>query len=518
MTAAEALREGHERLCFARAFPRSAAELRRALRELAAFERRIAAEKARLDNSGIAGTLVRYPFNYDIARWLCAKYGPAVTIDWTSYKKRAWDEVAALLSLVVAPAENEGLDAEHVPSWDWVALAKAGSGLTDLQWLLAILQRHAFDEAVARHLYESLSLSLVWDLSSCRDAVTHARLPVRRVFFHGREPLLGRPADFAADVRQPVGRVELLEPARADRWIDAARAALSQREREFHVIVHANREETYRFEAGRGLEVFVFGSRPALRLTLEANYGALLVKNGVPIGYGYAALLLERADIGINVFPTYRAGESAFAFTRFAALFHHHFGSRVLVMRRHQVGYQNTEGLESGSFWFYYKLGFRPAHPRVLRLAEAEAERLAREGGTARTGLALMRRLARSDMVVGLDGTPPDAHREIDIARIGLDVTRLIERRFAGDRARAARELDHELSRVLAEPRLARGPGSRLSPIAALVPDLAAWGTQDKRALAAALLAKEGRGEARYVRAMLRGRRFARFLEGYRRS
>ena len=71
---------------------------------------------------------------------------------------------------------------------------------------------------------------------------------------------------------------------------------------------------------------------PGARLTLEADYGALLVKNGVPVGYGYAALLFDRADLGINVFPTYRAGESAFAFARFAALLRRHFGARTLLV------------------------------------------------------------------------------------------------------------------------------------------------------------------------------------------
>src|SRR4029077_3337178 len=127
---------------------------------------------------------------------------------------------------------------------------------------------------------ELLELPLVWDLAGCRDAVTYARLAVRRIFYH-RELLHGRPANFAAEVRRPVPALERLTGAGAERIIDAARAALSQREREFHVIVHANREETYRFDAGRGLEIYVFGLDARLRLTLEADFGALLVKNGV---------------------------------------------------------------------------------------------------------------------------------------------------------------------------------------------------------------------------------------------
>lgn len=508
---AQELRERHERLCFARAFPRSAAELRRAERELAGFERRVRGVREELDNSGIAGTMCRYPYSHAMATWLARRYGRAVTVDWKEYKRRPWDDVAALLSLVVAEAESEGLDDEDSGSWDWVARARGRGRTSDLQWLLERLRVEGLPPALERHLYESLALPLAWDLSDCPDAVTHARLPVRSVFYHPG-PLLGRPADFLAEVSGPASDLELLPPRRADRAIDAARAALSQREREFHVIVHANRDETYRFEAGRGLEIYLFGLVKPLRLTLEADYGALLVKNGVPVGYGYAALLFDRADLGINVFPTYRAGESPFAFARFAALLRRHFGARTLLTRRTQVGHQNPEGIEAGSFWFYYKLGFRPVDPRVRRLAETEAARLAVARGE-RTSPPMLRRLARSDLVLSLDGAPPEACREIDLPSVSLAVTRLVERRFGGDRGRALAVLGREAARALGEPRLAAEPVPRMVPITALVGDLRRWSPEDRRLLAAAVLAKEGRREKAYVRAALRAGRLSRVLE-----
>ncbi|MFI5312117.1 MAG: hypothetical protein ACHQQ3_12835, partial [Gemmatimonadales bacterium] len=337
-TRAERLAALHERLCFARAFPRSATDLRRALRGLARFERLARPVRDELEDTGIAGTVTRYPFNYRMAQWLVERYGKAISIDWRAYKRHEWDDLAAALSLAVAWAENEGLDDDDVPSWDWIAWAKRGDRRSDLAWLIAMLQGRGLEPEVERHIYESLDLPLIWDLAGCRDAVTNARLPVRRVFYT-RALLQGRPANFAGDVRARVSGLELLRPRRADRIIDAARAALSQREREFHVIVHANREETYRFDAGRGLEIYVFGLDRRLRLTLESDFGALLVRNGVPIGYGLAVLLFDRADIAINVFETYREGESPYIFSRFAALFHHHFGAQKLVMRRYQVGW-----------------------------------------------------------------------------------------------------------------------------------------------------------------------------------
>ena len=506
---AESLQERHERLCFARAFPRSAVELRRTLRALSRFERLAHPVQDELENTGIAGTRYRYPFNHRMSRWLAETYGRAVTIDWPAYKRHEWDEIAAMLSLTVAWAENEGLDDDDVPSWDWVAWARRGDRRSDLQWLLDALHERGFEPELERHLFESLSLPLVWDLAGCPDAVTNARLPVDRVFYH-RELRRERPADFAAEVRRGAGRLEPLRPSRADRVIRAARAALSQREREFHVIVHANRDETYRYDAGRGLEIYVFGLVKPLRLTLEADYGAVLIKNGVPIGYGYAALLFDRADIAINIFPTYRAGESPHVFVQFAALFHHHFGSQKLIMRRYQLGWQNPEGIEAGSFWFYHKLGFRSTDARVRRLADAEAARLARRSG-ARSGPEMLRRLARSDLVLCLDGTPVERFRDIEVKGAGLAVTRVIERRFGGDRRRAVRAMTARVARALGVPRLL-GADARLVPVAALIPDLHRWSGTDRRRLAAALLAKEGRKEGPYVLAMLRAGRFRDFL------
>ena len=509
LTRAEQLQERHEALCFDRAFPRNAAQLRRTLKELAGFERRLGKAREELENTGIAGTLYRYPFNYRMARWLAARYGNGVTIDWKEYKRHEWDELAGVLGLTVVWAENDGLDDDNIGSWDWVAMAKKGSRQSDLAWLLGMIERQHFDPQVAQFLYESLLLPLVWDLSGSPDAVTNARLPVRRVFYH-KEIIRSRPVDFAAAVRAADGSFERVAPRTADRLIDAARAALSQREREFHVIVHANRDETYRYDAGRGLEIIVFGLVQPLRLTLEADYGALLLKNGVPIGYGYAALVFDRADLAINIFPTYRAGESPYVFTQFAGLFYRYFGSRQLVMRRYQLGWQNPEGIEAGSFWFYYKLGFRSMDGRTRRLADKEAERLARRKG-ARSAEPMLKRLARSDMVLPLNGSPVERFRDLDLRKLGLAVTRLIETRFGGDRRVAMDSLCGRVARILRAPRIAQLQ-PRLAPVAALIPDLARWTPTEKRRLAALILAKEGTREGPFVLAMQRHERFRRFV------
>jgi hypothetical protein len=507
VTAAERLAAAHDRWCFARAFPRSAGEYRRAVRLLAEFDRRVARHRDALANSGIAGTLYSYPFNHAMARWLSGRYGRAVEVDWRAYRRHTWDEIAALLSLAVAWAENEGVDDDDVPSWEWVRLAKRGDRRTDLAWLLDLLHRRGYPPQLERHLYDGLNLPLRWDLArSSRDSITHLALPVRRVFYH-RRLLRDRPADFAAAVRRPIAPLEPLSAARADRIIAVARAALSTREREFHAIVFANRREVYRVEAGRGLEIYIMGIEREQRLTLESLFGGLFVKNGVPIGYASGVMLLDRVDIAVNVFPTYRGGESPFMFERFAAVFHHHFGARKLLMRRYQVGWQNPEGLASGSFWFYWKLGFRPVDARVREEAEKEAWRLERREG-ARSSEAKLRRLSRSDMVLCTDGSRAEEFRDPDLKRIGFAVTRLIETRYGGDRDRAVADLTRRVATTLGVPSVP----TRIVPVVALIPDLRRWTTEERRALAALLRAKEAPRERPFVLALQRHGRFAAWL------
>ena len=508
---AQALRAEHDRLCFERAFPRSPARRRLAERALARFEPRAARLREELRNSGVAGTTYHYPYNHRTSRWLADTYGRSVTIDWDEYRRHEWDELASLLAVLVSPSELDGVDDEEHGSWDWMREVCARGRRTDLAWLLARLDASGLPEELKRHLYEILELPLRWDLDGCPDSITHLVLPTRRIFT-SREIRTGRPPDFRTAAREPVGPLEVVPPGRADRYIRAARAALSLREREFHVIVHANREETYRTVCDRGLEIVTFGLPRELRLPLEADYGCLLLRNGVPIGYAYGALLFDRCDIGINIFATYREGESAHAFTRVTALFHRHFGARDFVMRRYQVGHGNPEGIEAGAFWFYWKLGFRPIAPRVRALADVEAARLARRRG-ARSDPAMLRRLARSDLVWRMDHDGPDGYREFDVAAAGRAVTRLVERRYRGDRRAADADCRRRVARALGV-RPSAVP-TAIAPIAALIPDLARWPASEMRALAAALRGKAARRERAWVRALLRAERFRRFIAGF---
>ena len=62
------------------------------------------------------------------------------------------------------------------------------------------------------------------------------------------------------------------------------------------------------------------------------------------------------------------------------------------------MGLHNDEAIESGAFWFYRKLGFRPVLPEVARLSETEEARMARTPGY-RTPTRTLRKLAQGSLI-----------------------------------------------------------------------------------------------------------------------
>ena len=164
---------------------------------------------------------------------------------------------------------------------------------------------------------------------------------------------------------------------------------------------YANPGEVHLADLGEGVELAVIGVPPRERLPLEANYGFLLMSNGVPIGYGGVSPLFRQANTGINVFDPFRGSEAAFLWVQTLRAFRTLFGVRRFIINGYQFGAGNSEAIASGAYWFYWRLGFRPSLPENVALAAEEGARL-KESPTRRTPAAVLRRLARGDLILDL--------------------------------------------------------------------------------------------------------------------
>jgi hypothetical protein len=512
----------HESLCFLQAYPDDPEVLRLVEEHLGSFPARVdrlqaiarPADLKRLRDTGIIHTPVFYPYPYPIARWLATHFPQAVEIDWED--EAGIEKIRSFLPHLVHDAEQAALDDERLSLREWLRAVKGTREVSDLQCLLELLDRPGLSFQSRRYLYESAELLLRWELGDGAPSRTRAKVPAGRIFYH-QGPLRRSGMDFPAEIRTPLPWIRAASPGTGERLLHAFRGALSVRNRELHPLNYANPEDVFSADGGRGLQIILVGMAPEHRLLLEGYYSFLVLKNGVPVSYGGGAALFDRLEIAGNIFESFRQGESVYLYTQVFRAYRRLCGSRHFLVERYQVGYENREALESGAFWFYHKLGFRPTDPQVLALSEAEHRRIMADPGY-RSPREVLEQLAESDLTLRLDGEGEAPFQHLSLGRIGMLVTRTVSRRFAGDRAAAVRWARRRVCRNLGIPRSTswsepeQAALDRLSPILALIPDLPRWSPAEKRALVRIIRAKGGNREAPYIRLLRQHHRLARSL------
>jgi hypothetical protein len=385
----------HESLLFLRAYPRAPEVARLADAILADFRHRIArlADLTAFEDpevSGIAGTSLTAVFSREVASALARRYSRSLAIAWDRYDDSARMGPAAA-RLIPALREDWPVEA-HVPFDRWVAAARRPrqSGLAFLLERLG-----AGPEGAER--FEAMAPPLTWQVEP-RVSRSSMRLPVRRFFCHDAPLLRRADIDLASELAAPKILVSRVSRAAAGRVLDLILDTSAMRYRELYGFSHPEQSAVYHADAGRGLEIYFFGVPPRWRLPLRAYHGGMFFKNGVPAGYVELLSLCERAEIGFNLYYTFREGESAWIYARLLHLFRQQLGVTVFSVDPYQIGHENSEAIDSGAFWFYRKLGFRPALPAIAALAAREERRMGENPGH-RSSRRTLERLAAGHML-----------------------------------------------------------------------------------------------------------------------
>jgi len=152
----------------------------------------------------------------------------------------------------------------------------------------------------------------------------------------------------------------------------------------------------------------------------------MIYKNGVPVGYFESLTIFERMESGFNLYYTFREGETAWLYARVLNVMHHFTGATAFTLDPYQIGHENEEGIESGAFWFYRKLGFRPMVPELLTLAENEEKKITTREGY-RTSARTLRELAKGPMIFQIRGTENNDWDRFQIRNIGFKLKGRLE-------------------------------------------------------------------------------------------
>ncbi len=478
----------HRAACFLRAFPDDRAVFRAASTLADGFGRRVARlprrERSRLDDSGLAGTVVRHAFTYAAARWLALRFPDDAEIDWRAYD--APDRLDPLLMPLLARVEEDAFDDSRAGITDWIRRAKGAFPHSDLAWLVRQERGAALAPAQWSLAYECAEVPLVWRIGDGRGAITHNAL--RGIGIAFRTGMRRPAADSKAEIARPLERMELLAPRAARRILDVWRAALLARTRGVYPVEQANERECYLADLGEGVQIAVVGVRPPARAVLEVNYGFLFLANGRPMGYGGFTPLFRQANTGVNIFPDFRGAEAAFVFQQYLRMIHTIAGCTRFIINPYQLGDGNDEALASGAYWFYYRLGFRSVGASDRRLADREFARL-RADRRYRVPIAALRTLGAADVHLELAGERGDGlFEERWLDDLAAGATALIAREGAAERRVALDRVTRRVASALgvASERWSASERRSLAgfaPIIGQIEGLQAWTAADKRAL-----------------------------------
>ncbi|MGI9108073.1 MAG: hypothetical protein ACR2G4_17735 [Pyrinomonadaceae bacterium] len=506
----------HEILLYLRAYPQSEPLFNETEKILNSFAERV--ERLRADGrdltpfeysdvSGIAATGFSAVFSYDIMRWLARAHPSRVRLVWDDYEDHAhlnlvWPRFLPLFE------EDAYVDA-HVPFREWLRAAKR-RGESDLAWLMRQFERLPVGDREKAELFDPLKLWVRWELGGSKATRTLMRRRPRQIFYHDAPLLRRSDVSLARELDAPQMPVEKLSRAEGERLLGMGRDTMAVRFRELHGFTYGDPRHMWRADAGRGLEIFVWGVAPERRLPLLGYHAGIFFKNGVPLGYHEGLSLFERVEIGLNLFYTFRDGESAWAYARLMRLYKQLSGVNVFSIDPYQLGGSgNEEGIESGAFWFYRKLGFRPTRSELAKLVAAEERKLAARKNY-RTSPRLLRRLASGHMLFETrEAAEPGEWDRFSVRNIGLAVGRRMSARFHGNaqaiRAASAAEVKRALGASAAKLNEAEERAfASLALVVALIPRLSRWSPEEKREALRLIRAKAGADELHYLRLLRR--------------
>jgi hypothetical protein len=541
----------HECLLFLRAFPRTASLVSRVENLLRTFHLRVAKLLAlhadmspfdEFDTSGIAGTTMQDILSFDVVRWLVRRIPRNVDIAWNDYWEDYQSERARGSTWPrFIPLLEEDADVEaNIPWKSWLDAARGREN--PLPWLIRRVKRIPLPDRQRAELYDSLRFPIRWKLENLKFSRTRNWTRPRRFFFHNVQLIQRSEVSLSHELSEPAPELEKLSTAAGESVIRSLREFMAVRYRDLYGATLGDAGTVVRARIGRGVVIHVWGLPPTRRLPLRAYLCGYTLKNGVPINYFEAIGLCEWLEVGFNTFYTYRQGETAWNYAQALRCLCALTAAKCISIYPYQIGQDNDEAIESGAFWFYRKLGFRPGRADLQRLCEREERKIA-ANPQYRTPPGTLKRLAEAHMFYDvesaeghIDGTGKGSNRAkrfvsghafrraesltnlepasaaaepapwdtFSVRTLGLLVNRRMSREFGGDSRKIRQASTARVIRALGISAFRWSSGQyqaleNWSLVLALIPTLSRWTPEEKRQLIKIIRAKSAPNEMIYV-------------------
>ena len=384
------LQSWYDILLFLLAYPDSQSVYKfasRALEKLHAYIEFHENVKDKLFNTGITNTNLCAAFGFEIVKWLKKKYPKGIRL--SSFEAHN-GQIQSILSVVMPKVESEILQDANSDWKTWLkGSLKKGEDLLDK--LIAVFDETDVRPEVKDELWNAIGINVEINFQE------HLCLPRSLVtpYYH-RSLIREKSVHQLTDLE--FSQVRLNE-AEAERIIECGRMALVRHLREIDPISFTAAPLVSYYQLPRGLSIALTGMIPERRHPIDSYMGYLVFKNGLPVAYAASWILFDSARIGLNVFPSYRGGESQYIFEQVLKLHSKVYRLKRFSVDPYQLGKENSDGIRSGAFWLYYHAGFRPIRKEQKQLADAEDIKI-RTLKSYRSSASVLSNLADSRMEI----------------------------------------------------------------------------------------------------------------------
>lgn len=447
-------------------------------------------------------------YSRTITGWLVHKFPDDVSIDSSGANN---EEIVSVLQLLLPVIEFQSTTQGHFNLGERI---KQVSGLKgkkqQLMWLIDLFVHSPLPDAIKDELYGQLKVYVKWRYDATQ--VAKGYLPFI-TSFHKSFPRNFRPGTL---IKEKINLPVKLSSSERSFVLDAMKLSLALQYRETDPVTFADENELKLFDMGRGLQIALVGMQKQKRLSLESYIGYMAFRNGVPIAYGGGWIWGQRCRIGISIYPDFRKGGSAWLFAQVLRLYYQHFNARHFIVRANQFGKDNHDGLRSGAFWFYYKLGFRPVHHDLIKLAGEEWRKI-QEDKSYRSTLKTLRRFTASRLEWKLN---PITFPTVDPEAISRRISDMINADYDRSRTRAVQELKSQVKTKLApvswsKTKISDHIFQNWCLLLSLIPGLKDWKLKDKKRLVELIGIKDTGKEREHIIGMQRIALFWRSVSGY---
>lgn len=224
-----------------------------------------------LSGTGILYTAIECNFSYAKVNYLITRFPRQVSIHSAS---SSIETQKSVLKLVLPNVEYSKI---HLGEKDFKTRIKAFNAtpkLTDLEWLMQIIQQSSLDKKTQAFVYQQLGIFIQWKISDRKDSVSFIRGATLPTYFQTSP--LDKKNNLQEIIQRALPLPVKLNLKERQQLMHAAKMTLTYLYRETEPFTNANEDDITLFDLGKGLSIALFGSTVDKRYSLESYIGYLV--------------------------------------------------------------------------------------------------------------------------------------------------------------------------------------------------------------------------------------------------